>query len=197
MQTYSFHLDDGGTVARAISELGGTPAKVEKARRRALLRLSTWIKRRIVKLVAESAGTTQKKVTALTRFIPTGRASGNLHIWVGTNPVAAQFLGAVRWTRRMAGARVGRRVFPGTWSWGPGSKTGTAVMYRTGGRYSYDSPISGPQDTRNRSGIAELKVPIHDALEKKLNIEIPNISAIYMSYMVRELRYALKIEGTL
>lgn len=197
MQQYSFHVSDGGTTQRAIDELGGTPAKVERARRKALTRLSVWVRRQLIKAISAATGVKQKKIGALTRFYPTDRSSGNIHIWIGTDPIAAQFLGTVSWNRGMAGAKVDRKTHPGTWSWGPGSKTGSAVMYRTGGRYSYNSPVSGPQDTRNRAGIAELRIPIHEVVEKKLEVELPGISEVFMGYLKRELRYALNIEGAL
>lgn len=189
------HIDSQGTLDRAVRQLGDAPRGVDRARRRAIAKLLTWVQRQVLRAVSAASGLPQKKFRALARFSAKKSTSETIHIWIGTNPVAAQFLGSVTWNRRMRGARVGKRSFPGSWSWGPGSKTGSAVMERAGGFYAYDSPISGPQETRNREGIREVKVPIDPPVRVSLERLVPDIAARFETLMAQELRYALQVEA--
>lgn len=177
---FSVRLDDAGTLARTQAALGDMPKKVDVARRRALRKLKTWVERQVLKAVAEAIGTTQKAIKALSRVRTTAGDDGWLDIWIGTNPIEVHHLGTVTWKRRMPGARVGRRSYPGSWSWGKGSRTGTAVMQRTGSA---------------RLPIQVVTAEVHDIVSRRIEQLTADIAQRFETLMLQELRYALEVEG--
>jgi hypothetical protein len=126
----SLSIDTAGTFEQVLARLDAIPQGINKAKARALRRLKTWLNRQVAKAVSAATGVTQAKWKALLRLRSGKTATGGIVIWIGTNPIAAQYLGKVTWTRRMKGARAGRQLFPGTWSWAAksGAKTGAGIM---------------------------------------------------------------------
>ena len=176
---YAFGLDDAGTLERVSAELGAMPKRIDLARKRALRKLMTWLKRQVLREASRAAGVSQKTMRAALRYRATRNEAG-INIWIGTNPLKAHYLGAVRWTRRMKGARAGRRLFPGSWHWGPGSKTGKAVMQRVGA---------------DRLPIEPAEVEIHEAISQRLAGMQDEIAERFERLMLQELNYALNVEG--
>lgn len=170
----------GDTLERVIREFGVLPAKIEKARRRAIRKLMSFVRRQILREVAKVAQTTQKVLLTALRYRATLTKSFGIDIWIGTNPLKAHYLGRVRWTRRMKGARVGRRLFLGSWSWGVGSQTGAAVIRRSG-------------DTR--LPIEQVEVEIHEAIKARVDSLIPQINARFETLIRQEIRFSLNVEG--
>ncbi|WP_200249546.1 hypothetical protein [Thiococcus pfennigii] len=148
------------------------PAGVARARRQARRKLAAWLRREVIRAVAKAAEVTQKALKTLVRFVVSQGEDG-IRIWIGTNPIKAHHLGTVRWTRRMRGARVGRRLFPGSWSWGVGSRTQSAVMERTG-------------DTR--LPIAPVTVEVHDKIMAAIDALLPDVAQRFEYEMERALR---------
>lgn len=181
MTTPILSINTSGTVARVARELAATPAAIERARTRALRKLATWVQRQVLKAAAEAAGTTQKVIKVLLRFRVTRHGDGAIRIWLGTNPLSAHHLGTVRWTRRMQGARAGRRLFPGSWSWSAPAKTAGLIMER-----------AGPP----RLPIRKVTVAIHDTVSNRLQSLIPAIADRFERLFVQELHYALNLERT-
>ena len=101
---------------RMIHALGGEAGKpVSNAVRRALRKAAQWLQRQVTRVAATEIGVTQSKFKKARVSVSIGKGSAwTARIWVGTDPWAAHRLGAVKWTRKMAGARAGRRLFPGT-----------------------------------------------------------------------------------
>lgn len=180
-ETYSFAIDTEGTLERARLELGDLPKRIDRATNRALRKLMTWLKRQVLREAARATGTTQKALKAALRYRATRPDGGGIDIWIGTNPIKAHYLGRVRWTPRMKGARVGRRLFPSAWSWGPGSKTGPLVMERL--------------PSAKRLPIYPVEVPIHDEIAARIRGMEPEIAARYEKLMLQELNYALNVEA--
>ena len=181
VESYSFDIDTQGTIDRAKLELDDLPRRIDRATRRALRKLMTWIKRQVLKEAAAASGTTQKALKAALRYRATTTDAGGIDIWIGTNPIKAHYLGRVRWTPRMKGARVGRRLFPGSWSWGPGSKTGPAVMERL--------------PSARRLPIYPVEVEIHDQIAARIRGMEPEINARYKTLMLQELNFAINVES--
>ncbi len=115
---------------RVAAAFGRLPRATDRAMRRALRKLSTWIRRQALRAASAASGVPQKFYKRAMRYHVATSKDG-LSVWIGTNPIPQHRLGAVRWSPRMRGARVGRRSFPGAWSWGRG-KTGPAIMERLG-----------------------------------------------------------------
>lgn len=178
MSIFSVTIDDKGTIERMRREMAAMPAQVEKARKRALRKLSTWAKRQVLRAVSSAAGVTQKRLGVLLRYHVTSQGDGGISIWIGTNPIKAHYLGTARWTRRMKGARVGRRLFEHAWSWGGESKTWDAVMRRTGAE---------------RLPIETVTVEINDVVAARVESLLPEISKRFESLMIQELNYALRV----
>lgn len=166
------------SLARVAQTFGRLPEAVDRAKTRALRRLATWIKRRILQAVSAASGIAQKWFSQSMRYRVTLSRDG-LTAWVGTNPVKAHRLGVVRWTRRMSGARVGKRLFPGSWSWGRG-KTQSAVMRRTGA---------------SRLPIAVETVEIHPAILARLEQLQDEARERFETLLRQQLNYALNVEG--
>jgi len=112
-----------------ITALGGEDAKpVRRAITRALRKTARWVNARIARSVAQAANIPQKAVRARLS-VRVGKEEAM--VWLGTNPIPAHRLGTVRWSRRMRGARAGRRLFPGSFAWGPNPDK-PLVWHRTG-----------------------------------------------------------------
>lgn len=172
-------IDTQGTLERVRAELQAMPRGMERARKRAATKTRTWVRRQVLRAVSQSIGVPQKTISGLKRFAAVTDTAGGVRIWIGTNPLKAHHLGAVRWTRRMAGARAGRRSFPGSWSWGPGSRTGTAIMRRTGA---------------GRLPVEVVTVPIHETVLARILGMEPEIGERYSTLLRQELNYALNHE---
>jgi hypothetical protein len=177
-------IDTQGTLQEVLARFERAPEGVARAQRRAAKKLETYARRQILRAASQASGATQKKLQVLLRFRASRVGDMGLSIWVGTNPIKLHHLGNVTWKQRTAGgrytqgARVGRRTYPGTWSWGFG-KTGPAVMERTG-------------DTR--LPIDVVRVDIHDAIRTKIDAIVPEIAERYQTLLAQELRFALELE---
>lgn len=156
------------------------PPALERARRRALKKLSTYVQRQVLREAAKAADVTQKLIKSLLRF----RASlkeDSLGIWLGLNPIPVHYLGTVTWSRKMPGAKVGARSFPGSWSWKECKVKGLEgkVMRRTGA---------------DRLPIEKVTLPIYTQVQARLQAILPDIRARHEKLLLQEMRYAL-IEG--
>jgi hypothetical protein len=178
---YQFAIDATGALAQARAEIGSLPAKVTRAKGRALRKLMTWLQRQVLREAAAAAGVTQKALKAALRYRAT-RSAERIDIWIGTNPIAAHHLGTVRWTRRMRGARVGRRLFPGSFAVnGPRTGGHTVVFERVDAR---------------RYPIAKVMVPIDAAIRRRVAGMTEEIAERFARIMTQELRYALTVEAS-
>lgn len=165
---FSVRIDSQGTIERVRAQLDAMPKGIERARRRALKKLMTWLKRQVLRAVARAAGLTQKAFQAMLRYRAEQLADAGISIWIGTNAIPVHRLGVVRWTPRMKGARVGKRSFPGTWSWGDGSATGTAVMQRSdAGRLPIER-VEQEIDEPVRAAVAALEPEINARFEREM-----------------------------
>lgn len=179
MSDFDIRIDTDGTLERLQRQMAAMPEGVERARRRAIKKLSTWLRRQVLREAATAAGTTQKILKVLLRYRATLR-DDSISIWIGTNRLKAHHLGTVRWTRRMQGARVGRRLFESSWSWPDSRRMAGLVVERTG-----DARL--PVDV--------VTVPIHDAILQRLQALQPEVDARFERLLVQELNYALNVEA--
>lgn len=168
--------DEG--LARVRDAFERMPEGVDRAKKRALRKVGTWLKRQVLRAASVASAIPQKWFNQAMRYRVTASPEG-LTVWIGTNPVKAHRLGRVRWTPRMDGARVGKRSFPGSWSWGRG-KTGPAVMYRTGA---------------SRLPIDVETVEIHPAILARLESLQAEAAERFETLLRQELNYALTVEG--
>lgn len=179
---YEFTIDSAAALASARTEIGSLPRRIATAKKRAMRKLMTWLRRQVLREAAKSVGVTQKALRAALRYRAT-RTQDSISIWIGTNPLKAHQLGTVRWTRRMRGARVGRRLFAGTFAWSNPAKTsGQAVVFRR-----VDAP---------RLPIEPETVAIHDTISRRITGMQGEIAERFSRLMAQELRYALQVEGT-
>ena len=181
---FDIRIDTQGTLERLRRELEAMPDGIARAQRRALRKLSKWMQSQILKEVAAATGATQKTLKALVRYKTTLRED-SLMIWIGTNPLKAHWLGKVKWTRRMAGARAGRRGYPGTWSWSSGPTQGL-IMQRTG--------AFGRNGNPRLERIDVVTVPVNDPVLTRLQALQPSIDTRYQTLLAQELNYALTVE---
>ena len=168
---------------RVAASFGKMPQASERAMGRALRKLSTWLKRQALRAASQAAQIPakffQRSVRYHVEIEKEGSTPVGLSVWIGTNPVKAHRLGAVRWSRRMQGARVGRKSYPGSWSWGRG-KTGPAVMFRHG---SDRLPLG-----------VETEEP-HDPVLSRLRGLQDEAGARFERILNQELNYALNVEA--
>lgn len=176
-------LDVGQGYARVRQQFARMPAASQRAMARALRKLSVWLNRQVLRAGSQASGIPQAWFKRALRYHTTitkegGRPVG-VSVWIGTNPIKVHRLGNVRWSRRMQGARVGRRSYPGSWSWGYGA-TGKAVMQRTGaGRL----PIEVVREHIHEPVLARLRDIEREAAER------------FERLLVQELNYALNVEA--
>lgn len=176
---FDLRIDTQGTLERLQRQMAAMPQGVERARRRALGKLSTWVQRQILREAATAAGVPQKIIKALLRYRTT-RTADVLKIWIGTNPLKAHHLGTVKWTRRMAGARAGRRLFAGAWSWPNSRKMKGLIVQRTGDQ---------------RLPVEVVTVEVHQAVLNRIQAIQPAIDARFLTLLQQELNYALNHEA--
>jgi hypothetical protein len=186
-----FHVTLSGAepteeLRRAFAE---APAKLARARSRAARKLKTVVQRRILQALAADTGIPQARFKAMQRLHVRElgeRAADGLSFWIGTNAIPAHRLGNVRWTRRMQGARVGRRSFPGTWSHPAPAKTAPAVMQRIG-RF-------GRNGNPRLEMIDRVDVEIRTAAEAAITRMTPEIQERYTVLLTQEINYAFNLE---
>lgn len=126
-------LDWDDRVDSVVSVLGGeNSATFRRAVRRAITNTVRWLRRQVARIAAMELGIAQKIFDkSRIRFrMERGDVLEGI-LWIGTNPFPAHRLGRVKWTRKMTGARAGRRTFPGTFA---ASHTGTPLIWRRSGR---------------------------------------------------------------
>lgn len=176
-------VDVGEGYERVRATFARMPDASRRAMLRALRKLSTWSRRRVLQAASQATGIPQRWFVRSMRFQATVRREHGtpvaVQLWIGTRPIKVHRLGAVRWTRRMQGARVGRRSYPGSWSWGRG-KTGPAVMERSG---------------EARLPINVIKDDIHWPVLARLQSIEPELQARFETLLRQELNYALNVEA--
>lgn len=176
--TVALTIDARAALAQISRTFGRLPVAVERAQRRALRKLSTWLKRQVLRVAAAGSGIPQKWFQSAMRYYVTMTDSG-ISVWIGTNEIKAHRLGKVQWNRKMKGARVARRSWAGSWSWGRG-KTGPAVMYRTGA---------------SRLPLDVATVAIHNQVLGRLQSLQSEAAARFETLLRQELNYALNLES--
>lgn len=114
---------------KQVEALGGVTSRaVDRAARRAAKKTARWLRARIARAVAGELGGSVRRLQQMRIVASQDRQTGESRIWIGTRDVPVHRMGRVKWTRRMRGARVGRKQYPGTfapWEGGP-------VFRRTG-----------------------------------------------------------------
>jgi hypothetical protein len=179
-QAIAIKVDARAGLNRVSATFGRMPSAVDRAMARALRRLSTWIKRAALRAASKASGVPQKFFARAFRYHVDVTDEG-LAVWIGTEAIAQHRLGKVVWHRGMRGARAGRRSFPGAWSWGPGSKTGPAIMRRLG---------------TSRTPIAQVpREDIHPAVLTAMTRIEAQARARFDVLLAQQLNYALNVEG--
>ena len=173
-------IDTAGTLERLEAQLAAMPQGVERARKRALRKLSTWVRGQVLREAAKAAGTSQKVLTTLLRYRAT-QNDDRLSIWIGTNDLKVHHLGTVTWNRRMKGARVGRQSFTGSWSWPASRRMAGLVVRRLPGS--------------KRLPVEVVTIPIHEQILNRLQALQPEIDARFQTLLLQELNYALNVEA--
>lgn len=168
---------------RVAATFGRMPKASERAMTRALKKLSTWLKRQVLRVASAASSIPQKWFQKAVRYHvamePKSGTPTGLSVWIGTNPIKAHRLGTVRWNKQMKGARAGRRSYPGMWSWGRG-KTGPAIMFRMG-------------DARLPIDVETVK--IHELVLGRLQAIQGEAANRFETLLTQELNYALNVES--
>jgi len=190
---------DGPSLRRVVAAFDRMPEAAARAMQRANRKLEVWLKRTAARAASKAAGFPQKYwIDALRYHVDPVMANGlpvAVSVWIGTNPVPVHRLGDVRWTRRMQGARVGRKRYPGTWSWGEGSRTGIAVMERIGGKMAPREGKRGKLIGHNREAIDRVDEQPHAAVREAIAGVADEGGRRYERILARELNYALNVEA--
>jgi hypothetical protein len=148
------------------------PQQYARAEKRAMRGLKRWITRRVMQVISKALKVSQKTVKSAVKPRVTLRGDNAVQVYISLRPIAVHKLGNVRWTPYLGigsrprsrpkapgkgrGARVGREVYPGSWSWGSlakrGARAGRLVFERgPGGRprvvtKEIDAPITAGID---------------------------------------------------
>jgi hypothetical protein len=186
MTRFDLRIDTQRTLERLQRQIAAMPHGVERARRRALRKLSTWVQRQVLREASAAIGVPQKIIKALLRYRST-RTADVLSIWIGTNPLKAHHLGKVRWTRRMTGARAGRKLFAGSWSW-PASRIMAGLIVERIAKFNRN-------ENPRLQKIDVVTEEVHQAVLTRLEAIQPNIDARFLTLLQQELNYALLHEA--
>lgn len=163
-------------LGQALAQLDQAPAAIQRAKRRALTKLSRWLSAALLRAVSAAARLPQSKIRAAARFRTTlGR--DHLAVWIGTDDVRVRYFGGVSWSRRMAGARAGGKLYPHSWAWDYG-KTKGLVMERL---------------SDARLPIAEVVESIHPRVLAAVQALQPQVEARYLSLLSDELGVAIGV----
>ena len=192
-------ITDRGTMRRAELALSAIPKATDTARRSALAKLKNFVQSQVAKVVSAELKIPQKTIKALGRVHGVLKSQGEeMSIWIGTKDIPVRYLGTIKWTREMPGAKVGKTTFPGSWSWSHG-KTAGRVKRRTSHYLDASYIATGPKGSgqmRKRWGagyaITEVTVQIHDTVSQRIADLLPAVSKRYGRLMRQELNYALR-----
>lgn len=191
-------IDTSAMVAHLNRVFARFPKEAERALKRATKKFRVVVRREALQAASESSGIAQKFFLKAFRFhveedVEGGELMG-LVAWIGTDPIGVHRLGKVAWKpllgpgsrkrskgrpSNMAGARVGKRSYPGSWSWGRGT-TGPAVMRRTGA---------------TRLPIWRVEEEPHPAVEERLRRTAVSLGERYHRLLKQQLNYAMNFEG--
>lgn len=181
-------IDTAGTLERLQREMAAMPEGVERAKKRAMRKLGKWVGTRVLRYASRAAGVTAKTLKELGRYDYRATDDG-ISVWLGTNAIPAHHLGTVNWTRRMTGARAGKRLFPHTWSWPSesGIRTAGLIMRRTGAFGRWRNP--------KLEVIAKVDYEIHVTVFDAVQAVMPEVENRFRTLLVQELNYALLHEA--
>ncbi|SFD67948.1 hypothetical protein SAMN05660831_02092 [Thiohalospira halophila DSM 15071] len=107
---------------KQVEALGGQSSRaVEAAAARAASKTARWLRGQISRSVAKEFNVSSRAIGKNRIVTSQDRKRGEAKLWIGTIDVPVHHLGRVEWSRRMRGARVGRRQFRGSFApWGDG-----------------------------------------------------------------------------
>jgi hypothetical protein len=181
------NADAATSLAELERALGDMPAALKRARRSVFGKLRTYVNRQILIAVSQSTGIPQARFSRMLRLRSRPLGPGGedgVSYWIGTNDIPAHKLGTVVWTRRMTGARVGRRSFPGTWIW-PRGRTAGLVMERTG--------QFGRNGDPRLEKIDRVDVEVHATIGAALTRLTPDISERLATLTYQAINYELNV----
>jgi len=180
-------IDTREMVATLNASFKSYPQRTDRALRTATSKFRQVVKRSALQAASQAAGIPQKFFERAFRYYVEIDRYGDqplgVRAWIGTNPIGVHRLGKTQWHRRMRGARVGKKSYPGTWSWGKGYQaknpkpnnrpTGAAVMRRIS-----DDP---------RSKIAKVVEEPHPAVVERLRRMMDDLGQRYQRLVYHEL----------
>jgi hypothetical protein len=166
----------------------------QRAITRTLRIMETWVLRRALRAASQGSGIPAKYYTRAFRAYSDMTDTG-IAIWIGTNEIPVHRLGNVEvtdiktrkkqrianviWKRSMKGAQIGKRKYPGAWSWGRG-KTGPAVMRRS---------------ASDRLPIERVEEKPHEAVLAAMHKAQDDIGSMFNRRLAEQLNYAWNIES--
>ncbi|MCP5136594.1 MAG: hypothetical protein H6981_07330 [Gammaproteobacteria bacterium] len=156
--------------------LDRTDKAMQKAIGRAVNKLTRWLHRRLLQIVAKQTGLPQKNLRRVRVRMGVGKKGGM--VWVGLNPVEARHFGKVVWRRGMTGARAGRRSFPGTFAVQRGK--GALIFARRG---------------EARLPIYQPRVEIDKDIEPHIKRLDAEAQRRFRSLLEQEINFALNVEA--
>jgi len=176
--TLAVQIETDVILQEMMEGVTATPAKLQKAYKRAIRKMVRWLQRQVLQAASQATTIGQKWWRDNLRvYVHFGKATGG--VWIGLNPIRVSRLGRVHWTRRMAGARVGRRSYPGTFA----AKTRTGHL----GVWQRRSASRLPIDEQYEA----VYPPILARMER-----IEDEAQVRFERLLRqEIQYALAIEG--
>lgn len=131
--------------------LGGVRSRAfERAANRAVRKAARWLRTQLARAVAQDAGIPVTRFRQMRVSLRYDREDWSANLWLGLNPIPAHRTGKVKWTRRMRGARAGRRQFRGSFAWGPNP----------------DKPVIFRRQGQARTPIEKVTVPVDEAAEE-------------------------------
>jgi hypothetical protein len=196
-------------VESALDALSAMPEAIDRARNRAARGLVRWVKSQIIRTLAREVGVKSPVWRKKARVYATPTRSGNVSIWIGTDPFSITHLGKLKWDRyRGAGSRPAnkpRSPSPQAGVTLTRSKTKQTRLYRgaftartsRGDTVAYErdpvgKPIRGRTGAKHREGIRHVTDDVHqDVINTAQRIMLPSIDERWLFEVDRALRAEL------
>ena len=147
---------------------------IKRATKRAHAKTIKWLKTQVVRSLSRALKVPQN-VLAKNKRISFGHSEKGAVLWIGTNPISAQYLGKLKQNKR--GVKAGKHQIDGAFIWG---KKGFVMKRKSGGSYPVD----------------KIKYHINKTAQqatKQVNKSV--VVAYFSKAFERELNYEINVKG--
>ena len=167
--------------------LGGLRNRgVQRALERTVRKTGKWVGHQVAKQAAQSAGLALRRFKQMRVNVRINREDAQIAVWIGANPWPVNRQGRVEWTRKMRGARAGRKTYRGTFAYrGTNPKNPIVLM-----RQEAAQP-SGTVQVHKGAELAKVAKPIAPEVEEAVRRIERRAAQRFRTVLRQELNYEM------